>query len=80
MNLFLDSHFVFPLLGKTLERGQSVGESVHPDVPVLLLLRHQVQLPRVALWIEDDGERRLGTEPIESCNKKNSMSFFVNKK
>ena len=77
MSFFWDLHFVFPLLGKALERGESVGESVHPDVPNLLRLRHQVQLPCVTLWLEDDGERRLGTEPIESSNKKKNRTWLL---
>ena len=62
--LVLEKELVLLLVSETGEGGQGVGDSVHPDVPDLLGLRHQVQLPRVGLRLEDDGERSVVTEVL----------------
>ena len=73
----LNLHFIFPLLRETGERGERVGDGVHPDVPHLFRLSHQVQLLRVAFGLEDDRECGVGTESIQSLNMEVCIKYQV---
>ena len=53
---FFNLQFIFLLVWQALQGDHQVLDGLHPDIPGLLVLSHQVQLMHVWLRVENQGE------------------------